>query len=107
MVGSCLHLKVCSGGWLGSVVFKFTHSTSGTCGSWVQILGTDLYTVHQATLWQCPTYKKWRKIGTDVSSGPVFPTKKIINKEINQSKFAFVAHHGYLALISEIIYLGD
>ena len=45
----------------------------------VQIPGTDLPTAHRAMLWWRPTYKQ-RKIGTGVSSGTIFLTKK--KKEI-------------------------
>ena len=56
------------------IVVRFMHSTLAAQGSWVRILGMDLHTT-QAMLWQCPTYKT-EKIATDVSSGPVFLTKK-------------------------------
>ena len=38
-------------GQLSGVVVKFTSSASAAQGSQVQILGTDLYTAHQAMLW--------------------------------------------------------
>ena len=36
----------------------------------------DLHIAHQAILWQCPTYKKWRKTATDVSPATVFLKQK-------------------------------
>ena len=54
---------------------KFAHSASAARGSQVRILGTDLHAAHQATLWQCPTYKI-EKIGTDVSSADNLPQAK-------------------------------
>ena len=36
----------------------------------------DLHTTHQAMLWQRPTYTKYRRIGTDVSSVTIFLSKK-------------------------------
>ena len=39
------------------VVVKFACSASVAWGSWVWIPGVDLYTTHQAMLWQCPMYK--------------------------------------------------
>ena len=50
-------LKIKVGGWPGGIVDKFARSTSAAQGSLVHILGADLHTVHQATLWQRPTYK--------------------------------------------------
>ena len=40
----------------GTVV-KFVCSASAAQGSWLRIPGTDIHTVHQAMLWQHPTYK--------------------------------------------------
>ena len=59
----------------GGVVVKFVRSASAGLGSWVQILGID------PTLLIKPScggilYTKQRKSGTDVSSGPIFLTKK-------------------------------
>ena len=47
-----------------------------TWGLWVQIPGTDVHMAHQAMLWWCPIYKKWRKTGVNVSSEPIFPKQK-------------------------------
>ena len=58
-------------GWFGDVAVKFVCSASAAQGSQVRILGTDLCTVHQATLWWHPTCKKWRKIGTAFGSGTI------------------------------------
>ena len=72
---------------------KFTCSALAAWDSPVWIPGTDLYTAHQAMLWQHPTYKierhwhrcclsdnlpqaKRGRLATDVSSGPIFLTKK-------------------------------
>ena len=41
----------------------------------VQILGADLHTAWQAMLWQA-SHTEQRKMGTDVSSGPLFLSKK-------------------------------
>ena len=62
-------------GWPGGVVVKFTHSASVAQGLQVHILGADLHDIHQATLWQCPTYKV-EKTGTDVSSVTIFLKQK-------------------------------
>ena len=59
----------------GTVV-EFLRSALVPQGSRVQIPGMDLHTTHQVMLWQHPTYKKWRKIGTDVSSGLIFLKQK-------------------------------
>ena len=59
--------------------FKFRVLHFGGLDSWVWILGVDL--IHtSAMLWQPPTYKRQRKIGTNVSSGQIFLTKKQTNK---------------------------
>ena len=50
-------IKNHSRGQPSGVVPKFTHSTLAGWGLWVQILGVDLHTAHQTTLWQHPTYK--------------------------------------------------
>ena len=39
------------------MVVKFTGSVLVAGGSWVWILGMNLYTAHQAMLWWHPTYK--------------------------------------------------
>ena len=44
--------KNSTGGQPGGAAVKFTHSTSAAQGLLVQVLGTDLYTVYQAILWQ-------------------------------------------------------
>ena len=62
------YLKVLQGPARG-VVVKFACSASAASGLWVWILGVDLHTAHQAVLWRRPIYKKWRRIGTGVSSG--------------------------------------
>ena len=41
----------------GGVVVKFMHSSSAAQGLQTWILGADLYTAHQTTLWQHPSYK--------------------------------------------------
>ena len=43
--------------WAGVTVVEFVCSASVAQGSQVQIPGVDLYTAHQAILWQRPTYK--------------------------------------------------
>ena len=57
------------------IVVKFVHSCLVAQGLQVWILGVDLYTIHHAMLCGVP-HTKWRKIGTDVSSGTIFLTKK-------------------------------
>ena len=58
------------------IVVKLVLSASAAQGSPVQIPGTDLHATHQAMLWRRPTYQKWRKIGTDVSSGTILLKQK-------------------------------
>ena len=41
----------------GGIVVKFACSALAARGLQVQILGTDLFAAHQATLWRHPTYK--------------------------------------------------
>ena len=43
--------------YLWGLVVGFAHSALAAWGLWVQILGTDLRTAHQAMLWWCTTYK--------------------------------------------------
>ena len=52
-----LILKTKLRGQHGGIVVKFACSPLVTQGLPVQILGADLYTTHQAMLWQHPTYK--------------------------------------------------
>ena len=71
---------------------KFVPSALVAQGSQIQILHMDIHTAYQAVLWWCPTYKmeedwhrrqlrdslsqtKRGRFPTDVSSGPIFPTK--------------------------------
>ena len=66
---------------------RFTPSASAARGSQVQIPGVDLPMAHQAPCGGTP-HTKWRKIATDVSSGPNFLTKKksehnLIFKKLN------------------------
>ena len=52
--GLCLNgffKTVILGDWHGGVVVKFARSILVAQGSWVQILGVDLHTAHQAMLW--------------------------------------------------------
>ena len=51
-------------GWPGGMVVGCARSASLAQGSQVWIPGTDLYTAHQAMLWQRPT-----KTGTDLAQG--------------------------------------
>ena len=60
----------------GGSAVKFTHSALVAWGSSVQILGVDMALLGKPCCGWCPTYKKYRKMGTDVSSGPVFLSKK-------------------------------
>ena len=54
------------------IMVKFTCSASATQGLQLQVPGTDLCISHQALLCWHPTYKKQRKIATDVSSATIF-----------------------------------
>ena len=65
-------LKLSWGSKSGGIVVEFAFSTSVTWGSWVQLLGTDLHTSHQAMLWGSPIYKNEE----DLSSGTVFLMEK-------------------------------
>ena len=48
-------LKNYTWGLPSGVVVKFTLSALAAQGLWVQLLGMDLHTTHQATLWWHPT----------------------------------------------------
>ena len=82
-----------SWGWPAGIVVKFTRSALAARGSLIRILGADLHTAHQAMLWRCPTYnleEDWHRCwlrdnppqakrgrsAKDVSSWPIFLTKK-------------------------------
>ena len=72
-------------------------------GLQVWIPGVDLHAAHQAMLWWCPTYKMkedghrcWLSgnlqaerggLATDISSGPIFITKKTKKKIMNHFFF--------------------
>ena len=62
-------------GWPHGVVVKFSESPFGGPGLQIWSPGKDLHHL-QAMLWWLPTYKKQRKIGTDVSSGLILLSKK-------------------------------
>ena len=68
---------------------KFAHSTWAAKDSWVWIPGADLHTIHEAMLWLCPT-DKTERTGTDVSSEPIFLTKKNPPKTIHMSVPMFI-----------------
>ena len=64
----------------GGAAVKFARSTSATCGSLVRIPGSDpgcrpTHCSSSHVVAGIP-HTKWRKMGTDVSSGPVFLSKK-------------------------------
>ena len=59
-------------GQSSGIVVKFACSTAAAQGSQVRIPVADLPTAYQAMLCWSPTYKKQRKIGTDVSSATIF-----------------------------------
>ena len=64
------------GRWPGDVVVKFACSASAAQGSWVQIPGVDLH--HSSSHAVVASHIQNRgRLATDVSSGPVFLTKKI------------------------------
>ena len=44
-------------GWTGGIVVKFACAASAAQGSQVHIPGMDIWTIHWAMLWQCPTYR--------------------------------------------------
>ena len=55
---------------------KFARSASVAQGLPVQIPGVDLRTAHQAIAVAGIPHIKWRNMGTDISSGPIFLSKK-------------------------------
>ena len=60
-------------GQSGGIVVKFTCSALVARGSPVQILGMDLHTTHQATLW--PTNKIQGRLGQMLAQGQSSPKK--------------------------------
>ena len=73
---SCMNQKTTvSWGQPNGIVVKFAHSASAAQGSQVWIPGVDLHDVCQPCCGSIP-HTKQRKIGTDVSSGPIFLKKK-------------------------------
>ena len=58
------------------VVVTFTCSASAAWGLRVWILGPDLHIAHQTMLWWHPTYKKQKRIGTDLNSRTIFLKRK-------------------------------
>ena len=81
------------GGWPNGIVVKFAHSASAAWGSPVQIPDADIHTLHQATLWQHPTYKiedDWQQmIAQGLSSSPKTNKK---TPKILWDKRGFSAH---------------
>ena len=74
---TCIKVKNSIRGQPSGAAVKFTHSTFVVQGSPVWILGADLCISCQIILWQAGVpYIKWRKMGTDISSEPVFLSKK-------------------------------
>ena len=61
-----------------SVVVKFGTLHSGGLGLCIQILGMDLN--HSSGMLRGDPHIKWRKIGTDVSSGLIFLKQKKKNQ---------------------------
>ena len=59
----------------GGAVVKFAPSASAAQGLPVRIPGADMASLGKPCCGRCPKYKQ-RKMGTDVSSGPVFLSKK-------------------------------
>ena len=59
-------------GWPGGVAVKFACSTLAAKGSQVRIPGADLHTAYEAMF----PHIKQRKMGIDLSSGPIFFSKK-------------------------------
>ena len=55
---------------------KFTHSVLTAQGLLVQIPGADMALLGKSHAVVGIPHIKWRKLGTDVSSGPVFLNKK-------------------------------
>ena len=68
----------------GSLVAKFTYSTSVAWGLQVQLLGTDLALLSSHAV--VASHIKWRKIGTDVSSATIFLTKQTKKKNTTLSR---------------------
>ena len=70
------HIKILLGqGWPRGIVIKFGMLCFCGLGQWIWILSTDL---HHSSCCGSKTHIKGRKIGTDVSSGPIFLRKKKI-----------------------------
>ena len=68
--------KISEGGWPCGTVVKRAHSASVARGSPVRIPGADMARLGMPCCGRRPTYKKQRKMGMDVSSGPGFLSKK-------------------------------
>ena len=63
-------------GWPSGAAAKFTHSTLAAQGSPVQIPGADMALLGKSHAVVGIPHIKQRKMGMDVSSGPVFLSKK-------------------------------
>ena len=70
-----MELKNSSRGQPGGTAVTFARSTSAAWGSLVQIPGADMALLASHAVVGVP-HTKWRKTGTDVSSEPVFLSKK-------------------------------
>ena len=67
--------KITLGDWPGGIVVKLTCSVSVAQGWPFQILGADMAPLGKHAVVGVP-HIKCRKVGTDVSSGPVFLSRK-------------------------------
>ena len=69
-------LNIISRGRPSGAVVKFAHSASELQGLLVWIPGVDMVLLVKPCYGRRTKYIDWRKMGTDVSSGPVFLSKK-------------------------------
>ena len=73
-----LYIKIKKGAQPSDVVAWFVCSTLAAWGSQVRIPGTDVHTIHQATLWRIPTIKNIIRLAQMLAQGQSSSPKKII-----------------------------
>ena len=71
-----LLLKGQNRGQSGDVVVEFACSALVAQDSWLWILSVDLYSTHQAILWQVSHIQNKGRSAADISSGTIFLTKE-------------------------------